>query len=199
MKRSASLFALVTLAAVAGSALAQAPPTLTPQQRAAQIQQLQQLKQNARQLALQAAAAGGAGGAPAIVVPPFPAAAGTAGKGGAGGTAGTAGTAGTGGVHPVLIPAIASTAELAALQLSRPDRKKASAAALVARWGDLVKDDKAKTELKLHAQRVAYLTRIKTIATRNGAVGIANSTDQLLFEEEKRDFDAMTALKGGAK
>ncbi|HEY2405893.1 MAG TPA: hypothetical protein VGI10_07820 [Polyangiaceae bacterium] len=199
MKRSASLFALVTLAAVAGSALAQAPPTLTPQQRAAQIQQLQQLKQNARQQALQAAAAGGAGGVPAVVVPPFataPAAAGTAGKGGAGGTAGTAGTAG---VHPVLVPAIASTAELAALQVSRPDRKKASAAALIARWGDLVKDDKAKAELKLHAQRVAYLNRIKTIATRNGAVGIANSADQLLFEEEKRDFDAMTALKGGAK
>lgn len=68
------------------------------------------------------------------------------------------------------------------------------------RWGELLNDDKAKAELKLHAQRFAYLQRIRGLAEQAGDLKLVESIDVLVTKEEKRDGDALNALRaGGAK
>jgi hypothetical protein len=82
------------------------------------------------------------------------------------------------------------------LRTTRADRRHAEVEKLEQRWGDLLNDDRAKAELKLHAQRIAYLQRIRSLASSDAK--IVESVDQLLTQEERRDADAMNALRSGA-
>jgi hypothetical protein len=84
------------------------------------------------------------------------------------------------------------------LRSTRPDRRHAEVERLQQRWGDLLSDDRAKAELKLHAQRVAYLQRIRSLAEKSNDPKLLESVDQLITQEERRDADAMNALRSGA-
>jgi hypothetical protein len=84
------------------------------------------------------------------------------------------------------------------LKKTRPDRRKAEFAALQARWGELLRDPRANTELKLHAQRTAYLQRIRALASKANDAKTVQAVDILITKEDTRDADAMNALRSGA-
>ena len=84
------------------------------------------------------------------------------------------------------------------LRTSRQERRHGEVEKLQQRWGDLLSDERAKTELKLHAQRVAYLQRIRALAEKANDAKLLESVDQLITQEERRDADAMNALRSGA-
>ena len=58
------------------------------------------------------------------------------------------------------------------------------------RWGDLLSDDRAKAELKLHAQRVAYLQRIRSLAEKSNDPKLLESVDQLITLADSRLYVA---------
>jgi len=84
------------------------------------------------------------------------------------------------------------------LKKTRPDRRKAEFAALQARWGELLRDPRANTELKLHAQRTAYLQRIRALASKANDAKTVQAVDILITKEDTRDADALNALRSGA-
>jgi hypothetical protein len=92
-------------------------------------------------------------------------------------------------------PALSGIEEL---RRTRPDRRRAELTALRERWGDLVAADRAKDELKLHAQRSAYLQRMRALADQANDPKFVASVDKLITQEERRDADAMNALRSGA-
>ena len=65
-----------------------------------------------------------------------------------------------------------------------------------ARWGNLLTDPRSADELKLHAQRLAYLQRIRALGAKDPA--FAKSVDALITKEETRNSDALNALRSGA-
>jgi hypothetical protein len=84
------------------------------------------------------------------------------------------------------------------LKKTRPDRRKTEFAALQARWGELLRDPRANAELKLHAQRTAYLQRIRALASKANDAKTVQAVDILITKEDARDADAMNALRSGA-
>ena len=90
--------------------------------------------------------------------------------------------------------AIALTIE--ALRKNRPERRHAEFVNMQARWGGLLSDTRAADELKLHAQRLAYLQRIRALGSKNAP--FVKSVDALITKEETRDSDALNALRSGA-
>lgn len=88
--------------------------------------------------------------------------------------------------------------DIEALKQTRPDRRKAELDGLKARWGELLRDDRAKNELKLHAQRTAYLQRIRALATKANDAKTVQAVDILITKEDLRNADAMNALRSGA-
>jgi hypothetical protein len=89
--------------------------------------------------------------------------------------------------------------DLAALKQTRPDRRKVEIAALQVRWGtELLKDARATGELKLHAQRTAYLQRIRALANKANDAKTVQAVDVLITKEDTRNADAMNALRSGA-
>ena len=90
--------------------------------------------------------------------------------------------------------AIALTIE--ALRKNRPERRHAEFVNMQARWGGLLSDTRAADELKLHAQRLAYLQRIRALGSKNAP--FVKSVDALITKEEARDSDALNALRSGA-
>lgn len=65
------------------------------------------------------------------------------------------------------------------------------------RWGELTKDERGRAELKLHAQRSAYLQRIRALAEKNNDAKMVESVDKLITKEETRNANAMNALRTG--
>jgi hypothetical protein len=96
-------------------------------------------------------------------------------------------------------PPEALVLDLAALKQTRPDRRKVEIAALQVRWGtELLRDSRAAEELKLHAQRTAYLQRIRALANKANDAKTVQAVDVLITKEDTRNADAMNALRSGA-
>lgn len=89
--------------------------------------------------------------------------------------------------------------DLAALKQTRPQRRTAEVRALQARWGDeLLRDSRAAEELKRHAQRTAYLQRIRALASKANDSKTVEAVDVLITKEDLRNGSAMNALRSGA-
>jgi hypothetical protein len=104
---------------------------------------------------------------------------------------------------PVLAPkdrtdTAAIALDLEALKKSRPDRRHAEILDLQQRWGNLLSDSRAAAELKQHAQRIAYLQRIRALAVKANDAKLVKDVDLLLTKEELRDANALNALRSGA-
>src|SRR5450755_1520251 len=80
---------------------------------------------------------------------------------------------------PTALPAHAETQaialDLAALRQSRPDRRHAEVLDLEAHWGGLLRDAGATAELKQHAQRTAYLQRIRALGSKGNDANFVKS------------------------
>jgi hypothetical protein len=89
--------------------------------------------------------------------------------------------------------------DLEELKKTRAERRKADVAQLQARWGnDLLRDARAADELKQHAQRTAFLQRIRALASKANDAKTVQAVDVLITKEDARDADAMNALRSGA-
>jgi hypothetical protein len=88
--------------------------------------------------------------------------------------------------------------DLEELKKTRPERRKAEIESLHARWGELLRNDRATAELKQHAQRTAYLQRIRALASKANDAKTVQTVDILITHEDARDADAMNALRSGA-
>ena len=64
------------------------------------------------------------------------------------------------------------------------------------RWGNLLGDPRTADELKLHAQRFAYLQRIRALGAKDPA--FVKGVDALITKEETRNSNALNALRSGA-
>jgi hypothetical protein len=96
-------------------------------------------------------------------------------------------------------PPEALVLDLAALKQTRPERRKVELAALQARWGtELLRDARSAEELKRHAQRTAYLQRIRALANKASDTKTVQAVDVLITKEDTRNADAMNALRSGA-
>lgn len=151
----------------------------------------------------------GAGGAAATSRPTTTGGAGGAaatGAGGAGGTSATktGGNGGAGGTAAVLPPkdrtdTAAIALDLEALKKSRPDRRHAEIVDLKARFGNgLLRNDRVLAELKQHAQRIAYLQRIRALSVKANDAKTVKEVDELLTKEELRSANAVNELRSGA-
>jgi hypothetical protein len=120
-------------------------------------------------------AQGGAGGK---------AQAGGAGKGGAGGTAGIGGTGGGNGIE--------------GLRTTRPERRRATLERLRERWGPLLGDVRAREELRVHAERLAQLERIRALAEQKRKPKIIEQLDAVLTQEELRHSKTMNSFRESA-
>ena len=96
-------------------------------------------------------------------------------------------------VHP---DTAAIALDIEALRKSRPDRRHAEFVDMQSRWGNLLSDPRSADELKLHAQRLAYLQRIRALGAKDPA--FVKSVDALITKEETRNSDALNALRSGA-
>lgn len=83
-----------------------------------------------------------------------------------------------------------------ALRKSRPERRHAEFVNMQARWGGLLSDTRSTDELKLHAQRLAYLQRIRALGAKDAT--FVKGVDALITKEETRDSNALNALRSGA-
>lgn len=88
--------------------------------------------------------------------------------------------------------------DLEELKKTRDTRRSGDVAQLKARWGELLQNPQALAELKLHAQRTAYLQRIRALADQAKDRKTVEAVDVLITKEETRDADAMNALRSGA-
>jgi hypothetical protein len=88
--------------------------------------------------------------------------------------------------------------DLDELKKTRTDRRHAEVTDLQSRWGTLLSDPRSATELKLHAQRSAYLQRIRALGEKANDAAFVKSVDALITKEDGRDADAMNALRSGA-
>jgi hypothetical protein len=88
--------------------------------------------------------------------------------------------------------------DLEALKKSRPDRRHAEVVDLQQRFGDLLSDARSAPELKLHAQRIAYLQRIRALAVKANDAKLVGSVDIAITKEELRSANALNALRSGA-
>jgi hypothetical protein len=86
--------------------------------------------------------------------------------------------------------------DIEALRKSRPERRHAEFVDMQSRWGGLLTDPRSADELKLHAQRFAYLQRIRALGAKDPA--FVKTVDALITKEETRDSDALNALRSGA-
>jgi hypothetical protein len=95
-------------------------------------------------------------------------------------------------------PVVVLGLDLEELKKTRPDRRKAEVGQLQARWGELLRDTRAGSELKQHAQRTAYLQRIRALASKANDAKTVQAVDVLITKEDTRNADAMNALRSGA-
>ena len=93
---------------------------------------------------------------------------------------------------------VALALDIDALRKTRADRRHAEFSTLQARWGELLSDPRSAGELKLHAQRSAYLQRIRALGDKAKDTAFVTGVDALITKEDTRDADAMNALRSGA-
>jgi hypothetical protein len=219
MNRTRFIAAIALLASSSITSLTLAQ-TLTPAQ-AARKQQLQAAQAAAR---ARAAAAGTATTAPtapptvapttaptpaATVAPPPPTATATAAPTTAASVAppkatasaaASAAPATSGSAAPIAAAVHPDTTAIAldieALRKSRPERRHAEFVDMQSRWGNLLSDPRTADELKLHAQRFAYLQRIRALGAKDPT--FVKGVDALITKEETRNSDALNALRSGA-
>ena len=116
-------------------------------------------------------------------------------------TSASAAPATSGSVAPVAsaAPVVHALAlDLDELKKTRTDRRHAEIVDLQSRWGTLLSDPRSSAELKLHAQRSAYLQRIRTLGEKANDAAFVKGVDALITKEDGRDADAMNALRSGA-
>ena len=108
----------------------------------------------------------------------------------------------SGSAAPIAVAAHPDTAAIAldldALKKTRPDRRHAEFLDLQARFGGLLSDPRATAELKQHAQRIAYLQRIRALGVKANDANFVKSVDALITSEETRDANALNALRTSA-
>ena len=88
--------------------------------------------------------------------------------------------------------------DLDALKKTRPERRHSEFTDLQARFGGLLSDPRAAAELKQHAQRIAYLQRIRALGAKANDANFVKSVDALITTEEIRDANALNAFRTGA-
>lgn len=111
--------------------------------------------------------------------------------------AGAAGAA-QGGTDAKNAEAAPAPKALEALRESRAARRQNTLGRLRERWGPLLGDVRAREELRVHAQRVAQLQRLRAIAEEKKKVKQLEQIDALMTKEELRHSRAMNALRDGA-
>jgi hypothetical protein len=108
----------------------------------------------------------------------------------------------SGSAAPAVLAVHTDTAAIAldldALKKTRPDRRHAEFLDLQARFGGLLSDPRSTVELKQHAQRVAYLQRIRALGVKANDANFVKGVDALLTSEETRDANALNALRTSA-
>ncbi len=110
----------------------------------------------------------------------------------------SAAPAGSTSAAPIPPPAVLGL-NLEELKKTRPDRRKAEVQQLQARWGtELLRNERAAAELKQHAQRTAYLQRIRALASKANDNKTVQAVDILITKEDTRNADAMNSLRSGA-
>ena len=130
--------------------------------------------------------------APTATVPPKPSPTAATSASAAPATSGSAAPAPSA-AHP---DTAAIALDIEALRKSRPERRHAEFVNMQARWGGLLSDTRTADELKLHAQRLAYLQRIRALGAKDA--NFVKNVDALITKEETRDSDALNALRSGA-
>ena len=108
----------------------------------------------------------------------------------------SAAPASSGSAAPVHPDTTAIALDIQALRKSRPDRRHAEFLDMHSRWGNLLSDPRSTDELKLHAQRLAYLQRMRALGAKDPA--FVKGVDELITREETRNSDALNALRSGA-
>jgi hypothetical protein len=102
----------------------------------------------------------------------------------------------------VALPTHTDTAAIAldldALKKTRPDRRHAEFLDLQARFGGLLSDPRATAELKQHAQRIAYLQRVRALGVKANDANFVKGVDALITTEETRDANALNSFRTGA-
>lgn len=102
----------------------------------------------------------------------------------------------------VALPAHTDTAAIAldldALKKTRPDRRHAEFLDLQARFGGLLTDSRATAELKQHAQRIAYLQRVRALGVKANDANFVKGVDALITTEETRDANTLNSFRTGA-
>lgn len=82
------------------------------------------------------------------------------------------------------------------LRASRDERRKARRAELRAKYGDIMARPAVRSELRLHAQRMARLHRMERIATARGKEDAERRVQALVTRENARHDKRMGELKG---
>ena len=119
----------------------------------------------------------------------------TGGGGGAGGKPKTEPKGGGGGTTATTTTTTKAAETLAELDRTRDERRRATITRLRERWGSLLDNEAARGELKLHAERVARLARIRSLAVDKKKLSMIESVDGLVTKEELRHGSAMNALR----
>jgi hypothetical protein len=164
----------------------------------AKIEEMRKRLEEARKLMLKkqqellgkaGASSGGAGGKKA-----------DAAKAGAGGKKAEVSKGGSGGGGGKSVVASPKAAEaLVELDKTRTERRKATVLRIRERWGALIDTEAARSELRQHAERVARLSRIRSLAEEKRKLATLETVDILLTKEELRHGNAMNALRTGGK
>lgn len=81
------------------------------------------------------------------------------------------------------------------LREDRQEKRKAHRRELREKWGDAIKKPAAKDELKVHAVRMARLTRARAVADENGKKELVARIDKLIEKEKTRHQAAMEKIK----
>ncbi|HET9960667.1 MAG TPA: hypothetical protein VFQ61_39620 [Polyangiaceae bacterium] len=81
------------------------------------------------------------------------------------------------------------------LRRSRSDRRRSEVDRLRSRWGSLLMDERARSELKLHAERMARLRRMRSIAEQERNLDLVRRIDELMTREERRSQSSLEALR----
>lgn len=77
----------------------------------------------------------------------------------------------------------------------RQERREARRAELKKLWGDLVDKPVVRAELRIHAQRLARLHRVRFLAEANGNKAALERADKAIARENERHQKRMDALK----
>jgi hypothetical protein len=185
--------ALIALSAILspGARAEDKPPNAKIEEMRKRLEEARKamLKKQQELLGKAGASSGGAGGKKADAA--------KAGSGGSGGKKTDVAKGGSGGRNVVASPKAAEV--LAELDKTRTERRKATVQRIRERWGVLLDTEAARSELRQHAERVARLSRIRSLAEEKKKLTTLEAVDVLITKEELRHGNAMNALRTGAK